>query len=79
MKRKVVTALLLAAVCTAQGAGAKTLEEVLKEKGVITEADYAEVTKSKAVTASSQKPWRLPSATPGMIRTVLPPTTSCPK
>jgi len=38
---------LLVAACAAQSAGAKTLEDVLKEKGVITEADYKEVTKSR--------------------------------
>ena len=32
-----------------QSAGAKTLEDVLKEKGVISEADYKEVTKSRPV------------------------------
>ncbi len=37
----------LGACCLAvQGAEAKTLEEILKEKGVITEADYQEVVKS---------------------------------
>ena len=49
MKRGAVTVLLVAAVCTTQVAGAKTLEEVLKEKGVISEADYLEVAKSKPV------------------------------
>ena len=42
-----VGAILAAAVLVAQGAQAKTLEDILKEKGVITEADYKEVTKSK--------------------------------
>ena len=37
---------------SAQSAGAKTLEEVLKEKGVITEADYNEIIK----TAPKSKP-----------------------
>jgi len=40
-------ALLAAVVLAGQGAQAKTLEDILKEKGVITEADYKEVTKSK--------------------------------
>src|SRR6516225_7799107 len=39
----------LATAVAVQSAGAKTLEDVLKEKGVITEADYNEVTKSKPV------------------------------
>jgi phosphate-selective porin OprO/OprP len=38
---------LLAALATGQNVEAKSLEDVLKEKGVITEADYKEVTKSK--------------------------------
>ncbi len=42
----IVTALLIAFSCIARTAGAKTLEDVLKEKGVITEADYKEITKS---------------------------------
>jgi len=42
-----VGAILAAAVLVGQGAQAKTLEDILKEKGVITEADYKEVTKSK--------------------------------
>jgi len=40
---------MLATVLISQGAIAKTLEDVLKEKGVITEADYKEVTKVKPV------------------------------
>ncbi|MRR57774.1 MAG: porin [Deltaproteobacteria bacterium] len=40
---------MAAFVLAGQGAQAKTLEDVLKEKGVITEADYKEVTKSKLV------------------------------
>jgi phosphate-selective porin OprO/OprP len=47
VKKKVLAVTLLAATCACQSAGAKTLEDVLKEKGVITEADYKEVTKSK--------------------------------
>jgi len=40
----------LGACCMAvQGAEAKTLEDILKEKGVITEADYKEVTKVKPI------------------------------
>ena len=37
---------LLALAVASQNAQAKTLEEVLKEKGVITEADYQEIVKS---------------------------------
>lgn len=47
MKRLFTTALLAAAVtATALQAEAKSLEEILKEKGVITEADYAEAIKT---------------------------------
>ena len=42
-----VGAALATCVLVAQGAQAKSLEDILKEKGVITEADYKEVTKSK--------------------------------
>lgn len=47
MNKKVLAVGLLAVACAAQSAGAKTLEDVLKEKGVITEADYKEVTRSR--------------------------------
>lgn len=47
MKGKIIAAGLLAAVAVGQNADAKSLEEILKEKGVITEADYKEVTKVK--------------------------------
>lgn len=40
---------LLAAVFIGQAASARTLEDILKEKGVITEQDYREVTKVKPV------------------------------
>jgi phosphate-selective porin OprO and OprP len=46
MKRSIAIAGVLAIALAAQSAGAKTLEEVLKEKGVITEADYNEIVKS---------------------------------
>ena len=42
-------AALLAAVFVGQAASARTLEDILKEKGVITEQDYREVTKVKPV------------------------------
>jgi len=47
VKRTMVAAGLLAALAAGQNVEAKSLEDVLKEKGVITEADYKEVTKSK--------------------------------
>ena len=46
MKKSIAIAGILAVALAAQSAGAKTLEEVLKEKGVITEADYNEILKS---------------------------------
>lgn len=49
MKKELLLTVGLAALLTAQGATAKTLEDVLREKGVITEADYKEVTKSKPI------------------------------
>jgi phosphate-selective porin OprO/OprP len=51
VKRKFVAAgaALLATALIGQTASAKTLEDVLKEKGVITEADYKEVTKVKPI------------------------------
>lgn len=48
--KTIAAALVLTGVMTAQGVDAKTLEEVLKEKGVITEEDYKEVMKSRPVT-----------------------------
>lgn len=49
MKRKIIAAGLLAALAIVPNVEAKTLEDILKEKGVITEADYKEVTKSKPI------------------------------
>ncbi|MDD2336205.1 MAG: porin [Geobacteraceae bacterium] len=46
MKGKIIAAGLLAALVVAGNANAKSLEDILKEKGVITEADYKEVSKS---------------------------------
>ena len=48
MKKRLVVVIAALGACfmAAQGAEAKTLEDVLKEKGVITEADYQEVAKS---------------------------------
>jgi len=49
MKRHVFAAGFLAILLTCQAGSAKTLEEVLKEKGVITEADFKEVTAARPV------------------------------
>jgi phosphate-selective porin OprO and OprP len=46
VKKRIAVIAVMAAACAAQGAGAKTLEDVLKEKGVITESDYNEIVKS---------------------------------
>lgn len=47
MKATTAAVAVLAAVIVGQVAEAKSLEDVLKEKGVITEQDYKEVTKSR--------------------------------
>jgi len=47
MKRLFLSAGIIAWSLCSMNAGAKTLEDVLKEKGVITEEDYKEVTKVK--------------------------------
>lgn len=52
MKKKIAAVGLLAIALAAQSASAKTLEDVLKEKGVITEEDYKEVTKAQTVKAN---------------------------
>lgn len=50
MKKLLVSAVVLGAVLHQnQGAFAKTLEDVLREKGVITEEDYKEVTKNTPI------------------------------
>jgi phosphate-selective porin OprO/OprP len=49
MKLKIAAAAVLATAIIANGASAKTLEDVLKEKGVITEEDYKEVSKVKPI------------------------------
>ena len=51
MRKKIIVtgAVLLAALFINQAANARTLEDVLKEKGVITEQDYMEVTKGKPI------------------------------
>ena len=55
MKGLVFATAFLAFLLTCQGGSAKTLEEVLKEKGVITEADYKEVTAARPVTYQAGK------------------------
>jgi phosphate-selective porin OprO/OprP len=50
MHKGIIMVGLLALALAAQSAGAKTLEEVLKEKGVITEADYNDIMKDKPKT-----------------------------
>ena len=49
MKRLMLSVGILAILLTCQAGSAKTLEEVLKEKGVITEDDFKEVAASKPV------------------------------
>ena len=44
MKRLLIATALVSSILNGQGAFAKTLEDVLKEKGVISEEDYNEVT-----------------------------------
>lgn len=62
MKKDVLAMTVLAAVFAVQSAGAVTLEEVLKEKGVISEADYKEVVKSKPIDYKVGKGFTLTSA-----------------
>ncbi len=50
MKRGTIIILTLILLFTAGAAFGKTLEEILKEKGVITEEDFKEVTRSRPVT-----------------------------
>ena len=51
MKKSLVAVIAVLGACfmAVQGVEAKTLEEILKEKGVITEADYKEVAKSSPI------------------------------
>lgn len=49
VKGKIIAAGLLAALAVTGNADAKSLEDILKEKGVITEADYKEVSKSAPI------------------------------
>ena len=62
MKKRSIAAVVVAVgVLLSQGASAKTLEDILKEKGVITEADYKEVTKSKPLNYKLGKGFTLTS------------------
>jgi phosphate-selective porin OprO and OprP len=49
MKKSISAAVVMAAMLVVQGAHAKSLEDVLREKGVITEEDYKEVAKVKPI------------------------------
>lgn len=49
MKKQMIAAGVITLLFNGHAATAKTLEEVLKEKGVITEADYLSVTKARPV------------------------------
>ena len=61
MKRKVLAVAAVTVLFAAQTSGAKTLEDVLKEKGVITEADFKEVAKSKPLNYRPGKGFTLTS------------------
>ncbi len=64
MKKNIFAAgaVLLATSFVGQAVSAKTLEDVLKEKGVITEQDYKEITKSKPLDYKLGKGFTLTSA-----------------
>lgn len=64
MKKSLVAVIAALGACfmAVQGAEAKTLEDILKEKGVITEADYKEVTKSTPISYKLGKGFTLTSA-----------------
>ena len=64
MKKSFVAVIAVLGACfmAVQGAEAKTLEDILKEKGVITEADYKEVTKSTPISYKLGKGFTLTSA-----------------
>lgn len=59
MKRLVFAAGFLAVLFTCQAGSAKTLEEVTKEKGVITEADFKEVTAARPMAYQPGKQMRV--------------------
>jgi phosphate-selective porin OprO/OprP len=62
MKFILTGALLAAIVLTARDARSKTLEEILKEKGVISEADYKEISRNKPLDYKLGKGFTLTSA-----------------
>jgi len=62
VKGKIIAVGLLTALAVAGNADAKSLEDVLKEKGVITEADYKEVTKVKPLNYNLGKGFTFTSA-----------------
>jgi hypothetical protein len=51
MKKMIVSVAVLGVLLQSQGGFAKSLEDVLKEKGVITQKDYDEITKTQEVQA----------------------------
>ena len=53
MKKHVVAAMVVGVILCSQGAYAESLEEVLKEKGVISEEDYEKVTSSQPAVSNS--------------------------
>lgn len=61
MKRGMLAVILLGTAITAQNAQARSLEDVLKEKGVISEADFNEVMKSRPVDYKPGKGFTLTS------------------
>jgi len=56
MKKTIVSVAVLGVLLQGQSLFAKTLEDVLKEKGIITQQDYDEITKSKPASANEAQP-----------------------
>lgn len=54
MKKHVVEAMVVGVILCSQGAYAESLEDVLKEKGVISQEDYEKVTSSQPAVTNSQ-------------------------
>jgi len=63
LKIQLAAAVALAVTLAGHNAFAKTLEDILREKGVITEEDYRAVTKSRPPITSSAKVLPLPLPT----------------
>lgn len=61
MKRQFILAGLIWLLCASQSTPAETLEDVLKEKGVITQEEYKAVTKSRPLDYKSGKGFTLTS------------------